>query len=649
MSYHNLCRDAKTPPGIASLLGMGLQFCVESARPNQRIDEGICRFQRSVRLHFYFAAESAKNKDDKDNEALVDDPESTYNLTYIPSLYLPSTWQPPPKQDHVEFALANFDKKLNDFRRALPTHRRHNLSPSQRNVIRELRHRTDLIIFQTDKNLGPSVAERQQYIRDLLEAHLLNDTNYEHLAPETAMHELGKQRRKFEEIYGTLGHLLPSEAEETYFKRAMSKDHLSQTRVPQIYGIYKVHKKDLKQRPVISSVNSIPELFSKHVDYWLKKVVGKLLPTYIKDAEHLMRSLHETFPYGLPPGAKLFSVNAVGMYSNIDTDHGVEVITRWLTQHNTELPTSMPIDFILAAIEEIMRNNIFQFGDTYWRQKRGCAMGTSSAVNYACLYVGLLEVRRLLPRYKNNLLFFKRFIDDGIGVWVDTPAEPLAWTSFFRCLNNWGTLKWTCDGHVDDLIFLDLRISITATRQIHYQTFQKEQNLYLYIPPTSAHPKNMLFGLVYGRLRAYQLQNTKTTDFTKMAVLLAQRLCARGYSLKMLLPAFRKASERLAKSDPRLQLFSNVEKPTETKSENPLMFHLKHHPRGISRQQVRAAYKETIAPLIPARNLIVAISRPKNIKDRVCQTRLPDIPGENPSDYIQTGDDTVSPQILPRR
>jgi hypothetical protein len=78
-----------------------------------------------------------------------------------------------------------------------------------------------------------------------------------------------------------------------------------------------------------------------------------------------------------------------------------------------------------------MKNNIFQFGDTYWQQKRGCTMGTSLAVNYACLYVGLLEVKCLLPRYTNQLLFFKRFIDDGIGVWLDTPDDPLAWKRFF--------------------------------------------------------------------------------------------------------------------------------------------------------------------------------------------------------------------------
>jgi hypothetical protein len=57
----------------------------------------------------------------------------------------------------------------------------------------------------------------------------------------------------------------------------------------------------------------------------------------------------------------------------------------------------MPVDLLLVlkALEEIITRNIFQFGDTFWRQKQGCTMGTSSAVNYAYLYVGLLEVQWL--------------------------------------------------------------------------------------------------------------------------------------------------------------------------------------------------------------------------------------------------------------
>jgi hypothetical protein len=404
MAYHNLCSDTSPPPpGIASLLGMGLKYCIESPRPNQGIDSSILKFRRSVRLHFHFSKQEERKKADESTAT----PDPYTDVTYIPSLYIPSTWDPPAQKDNVEFAIGKFDERLNEMRTALPTNRRHNLSPAQRNVIRELRTRKDLIVYPTDKNLGPSVAERPNYIRDVLQTHLLKAENYEFLTNDEAKKELRKQRSKFLEIYGEMGHRLPTEAEATYFKRALTKERLSMTRVPQIYGIYKVHKTDKKPRPVISSVNSVPEIFSKHVDYWLKKIVGNLLPTYIKDAEHLIRSLTERFPHGLPHGAKLFSVDAVGMYSNIDTDHGVDVLTRWLNDYRDELPAFMPVDFILESLTEIMKNNIFQFGDTFWRQKRGCAMGTSAAVNYACLYVGLLEVRRLLPRYSKQLLFFK--------------------------------------------------------------------------------------------------------------------------------------------------------------------------------------------------------------------------------------------------
>jgi hypothetical protein len=73
-------------------------------------------------------------------------------------------------------------------------------------------------------------------------------------------------------------------------KRMATLTALGQTRVLQFYGICKDHTNgDPKARPIVSSVNSTPEVFSKWVDYcWLKKVLHKILPTYILNADHLM-------------------------------------------------------------------------------------------------------------------------------------------------------------------------------------------------------------------------------------------------------------------------------------------------------------------------------------------------------------------------
>lgn len=53
---------------------------------------------------------------------------------YILSLYIPSTWDPPPKFDYVEFALCKFDQKIFDMRQKLATQP---LALSMVNVISE--------------------------------------------------------------------------------------------------------------------------------------------------------------------------------------------------------------------------------------------------------------------------------------------------------------------------------------------------------------------------------------------------------------------------------------------------------------------------------------------------------------------------------
>jgi hypothetical protein len=597
MSFHNLCTTAKTPPGTAALLGLGLKYCIKPPCPYQDIDRSMRRFRRDIRLHCRFNLDSTTDEDD------------TTDVDYIPGLYIASKWMPPHAPDKFEFAFDHFDKLLTDERRSLQWTRRFNLTPSQRHVLSDLTKRPDLIILPTDKNLGPCVIEREKYIAQVLKEHLLHEMNYERLDPETARDELTKQKFDFISIYCKYGYALPTKAEETYFKRAMANDYLAAKRCPQFCGTFKVHKPDKKMRPVISCVNSIPEIFSKWIDHHLKTLVeSNLLPTYMKDSEQLQCSLLKAFPNGLPPHARLFSVDAVAMYSNIDTAHGLSVIADWLQLYKADLPANFPSDMLNTALKLVMKNNILQFGDTFWRQLRGTAMGTSTAVNYANLYVGLLEVTRLLKTFKTELLFYRRFIDDGIGIWLSD--DPLRWSAFMECLNNWGSLNWTTDGLTDSIIFMDLTIRIDPTcNRLTFQTYQKDMNLYLYIPPNSAHPEGMLRGLVFGRLRSYWIQNTEKKNFVKMAKLLSERLVARGYSKQILTPLFIEATERLSRLQTASTKRGEAMAGHPKKEKKPLFFHLPFHPRGIQRTTIQKTFDTTLQTLVlPNRPLTVTVS-----------------------------------------
>jgi len=251
-----------------------------------------------------------------------------------------------------------------------------------------------------------------------------------------------------------------------------------------------------------------------------------------------------------------------------------------------------------------MKDNVLQFGDTHWRQIRGTAMGTVPAVDYAVLHVGLLERKQLMTKCKDNTLFYGRFIDDGIGVWIDTPKERHNWRGFLADINNWGSLKWTNTGHVDSLVFLDMTITIKPDGQLHYKTYQKPLNLYLYIPPASAHPPGQLRSLVFGRLRSYWLQNTDASDFLDIATQFGRRLLNRGYSLQTMQPLFEECMDKLEGS-----IVNGPQQATnEETNQKPICFHLPFHPRGIQRHHIRRYCATALAPLSPERWLTAAIS-----------------------------------------
>jgi len=56
-----------------------------------------------------------------------------------------------------------------------------------------------------------------------------------------------------------------------------------------------------------------------------------------------------------------------------------------------------PIDKIIAAMEIILDNNVFAFGDTYWKQVLGIAMGTPLTMVVATLFFAIKEIKYLLP------------------------------------------------------------------------------------------------------------------------------------------------------------------------------------------------------------------------------------------------------------
>lgn len=638
-AFHNHCRDSTIlPPGTKSLLGLNLKFCIETPRPYQDIDDSLMQFKRSIDLYCHLKRKGVEDDDD-----------------YNPRLYKPlKDWNPDPMDRDHEYAFDRFERSITTLRTHVKNNsfRKFNLRPIQRKAYKILANNKNIICYGSDKNLGPAVIDRDTYIKLVLKEHLLKKETYKQLSPAEAETEYDQQhdtyKQYFFDLIKTCEEAKTKFRHQAYFERSIDEDP---TRRPQLYGILKVHKPKLATRPIVSACATFPEIYSRYVDECLKLLVQKVLPTYIISSDQLVAKLTKEYPGPLPAGAKLFSIDAVSFYTNIETEHGIKTLTTFLQTYVKNLPLEdridLPIDFVIKSLKQIMSTNVIQFGNTFWRQLAGAAMGTSCAVNYAYLYFGLLEMQHILEDFKEWLPLFVRFIDDGLGIWLtNKPGSEQAWSDFQRRINDWGRLKWTNTGHVDSLEFLDLTITINKRNRLVFKTYRKPMNLYLYLPPTSAHPPDVIKSIIFGRLRAYFLHNTERSNYIKECAYFANALIKRGWQWCDLKPIFTRANQSLVNTGkPLLLHLASLTKEEKKRhfaasnidSNKPLVFKLDFHPRGIQRQDVRQAFINSgLNALIPDRKFIVAQRRPKNLGDRLCSSTLPDIKGNNPSDYTDS-------------
>jgi hypothetical protein len=219
-------------------------------------------------------------------------------------------------------------------------------------MIKLLRDDTRFIVCLTDKNLGPAIIERDVYIQMAVTEHLQNGDAYRPLSPEEASTLVSKTEAELKQLITEYAHCL-SKAEQTYFERSYNLGH----RIPRFYLTMKVHKTPMASRPVVNCVGSFNEIFSKWLDYQMSRLLP-LSKTYLRDSTQVLSEFKSLGK--LPPNARLFTADAVSMYTKIDTAHAMKVFRHWFTEFSEEIPTDFPVNLFLAVLEIIMMQNVFE-------------------------------------------------------------------------------------------------------------------------------------------------------------------------------------------------------------------------------------------------------------------------------------------------
>ncbi|CAJ1951530.1 unnamed protein product [Cylindrotheca closterium] len=616
MTFHDLTTTLTPSYDLHPLLGLGHKFI-----PIPRYSNGprellrqfdrtttLVRLDRAIRIRCFFADQHPTNAN----------PETDNNTDrqYNPRMYVPSDWEPP------RFTYpAIVQRRLNNFCNAIlekfvRRQGRSNLLPHQRRALQWAQTQDNFVIALTDKNLGFCIIEKREYIQRV--RTLLSDVNsYTRLSHEDAILTAAAVQVEILEWIADNRVYLASD-EIKFIKR-----HINRVKDPfaVFYPLFKIHKTPVATRPVVSYSGSLLYALAVWCD-------DKLLPmakaqnAYLSSSFELQAQLSSL---QLPPNAKLFTADARAMYTNIPTRECLDSIREYLQEHYDNF-THVDHETLLSALSIVMNNNLFRFGDTYWLQNNGAAMGAPPCPSWAMMYFAPFEDDSC-DIFSDHIVYYKRYIDDVFGIWLQQPGDDQAW-NLFKAHMNTSALVWDFTERSRSAIFLDLHISITNTNEIHTDLYEKPLNLHAYIPPHSAHPPGVLRGMIKGMIYRFKTLCTLESDQKKHILQFYRHLVQRGYKPDGLTTIFNEAVAQVYGSSITPPPPGALQPPAP--SLHPLFFHLQYHPSDPPSHDIQRIWRRTLfrpAGSRPLSDLDSSHRRGKIGIDRmiVCYSRAPNL------------------------
>ena len=154
------------------------------------------------------------------------------NHLYEPKIYIPikdidPLWEPTYASLPIETNLLSFTDAYRDLYNKNKLKRSHllsNLTPIQKQTLRELKDNPIFYVTPTDKNLGPAIIEKEIYMNSLLKDHLLDTTNYKPVSKTEATKALNQAFKIMDQTVQEYKSSL-DEVSKDYFTKAFLKSN----------------------------------------------------------------------------------------------------------------------------------------------------------------------------------------------------------------------------------------------------------------------------------------------------------------------------------------------------------------------------------------------------------------------------------------
>lgn len=346
---------------------------------------------------------------------------------------------------------------------------------------RFLKDNNDILITRADKGNVTVALTREQYSSKIVS--LIDDTTtYRRIYSDPTTRYQNKNNQFVKHL-----------KDKKYIDSLTAKSLTTYKAVsPRIYGLPKIHKRDIPLRPIVSTLNSPTTELSKYVASILSNAFSGFHTYAVKDTFEFCEKVKNL---QLPINYKIISLDVVSLFTNISWS-----LTRNLISDHWEhisAVTTIPQDEFLSLLKFLFEANYFQYEDQFYEQTFGCPMGSNLSPILASLTMTSL-LKYCIPKLTYSLPLIHQYVDDLIiSVPIDGTEE------IVNVFNSFDShITFVVEEETDRGVpFLDTKVVRSETNIIKLDWYQKSCSSGRYIHYKSSHDWKIKLNLVKGLLK----------------------------------------------------------------------------------------------------------------------------------------------------
>ena len=362
-----------------------------------------------------------------------------------------------------------------------------NLDTNQRKALLDLANDASIIIKPADKGGAIVIMNSNDYSEACLNSPLNTDF-YEELPNDANPEYKAKINDKIDDL---LSKELINDFEASNLKQG--------SRTPHFYGLPKIHKEYitfLPLRPSAADLILVLPKFRNSLTPTLNLLPRILHPTS-RTHQTLLRELNQMSPPQLScQKTILATMDVSSLYPNIDHEEGVKACEYALNKRKTPLIST---SVLTGLIMTVLKSNTLKFGERFFHQIKGTAMGTPMAVNFGNLFMTKFETE-MLADYKKKLKKLPTVnIDDIFFTW---DYDETSLKHFINFCSNYSSnqnmksnITFTADYSTSEVYFLDTKIKFKGERLIS-ELYSKPTASFQYLHRASYHPPHTFHSIL---------------------------------------------------------------------------------------------------------------------------------------------------------